>query len=107
MSKSEAEFLCQTIDCNARATRPINAAQMCEQHWEGAVFDEIERPKHYNSGKIECWDYIVDQDMGYLDGCVVKYVTRFRRKGTPVKDLRKAQAYLDRLIIQVEKEEGL
>lgn len=68
-------------------------------------FDEIDRPRHYNSGRIECWDYIVDQDMGYLDGCVVKYVTRFRIKGTPLKDLRKARAYLDRLIKQVEAEQ--
>lgn len=69
-------------------------------------FDEIDRPRHYNQGQIECWDYIVDKDMGYLEGCVIKYVTRFRLKGTPLKDLRKARAYLDRLISQVEREES-
>jgi hypothetical protein len=57
---------------------------------------------HYTNG-IECWDYIVSQDLGYLAGNVIKYVTRYRHKGTPIQDLEKAQHYLAKLI-EVEKE---
>lgn len=63
----------------------------------------IDRPEHYTHGKIECWDYIVSQGMGFLEGNVIKYVTRWRRKGEGVRDLRKARAYLDKLILQCNR----
>lgn len=59
--------------------------------------DEIKRPVHYNQGKIETWDYIVSQKLGYLEGNVVKYLTRHKLKGGK-QDLLKAQAYLNKLI---------
>lgn len=68
------------------------------------VHDEIAKPRHYNSGNIEVWDFIQDQDMCYLSGNVVKYISRYRHKGTPLKDLQKARAYLDKLIAEVEKD---
>jgi len=40
--------------------------------------------------------------MGYLEGNIIKYITRYKDKGG-VEDLLKARAYLDRL---VKKEEG-
>lgn len=52
--------------------------------------DNIERPKHYRQGKIEVWDFIVDQDMTFLIGNATKYLCRYRYKGTPIEDLRKA-----------------
>jgi len=57
---------------------------------------EIKHPKHYTHG-IECWDYIVSHKMGFLDGNVVKYVTRYRHKDG-IKALYKARAYLEKLI---------
>lgn len=60
--------------------------------------DMINRPPHYNMGKIEVTDFIVDQKMGFLAGNVVKYIARYRHKGSPVEDLKKARWYLDRLI---------
>jgi hypothetical protein len=62
--------------------------------------DEIHHPKHYTQG-IECWDYIVSHEMGYLEGNIIKYVTRYKDKGG-VEDLFKARAYLDRLVIEVQ-----
>lgn len=64
--------------------------------------DLINNPKHYTQG-IECWDYIVSHKMGYLDGNIIKYVTRYKYKDG-IKDLRKAKAYLERLITEIEKE---
>lgn len=60
----------------------------------------IEHPLHYTQG-IECWDYIVSHSMGYLEGNIIKYVTRYKDKNG-AEDLRKAQAYLNKLIETVD-----
>lgn len=52
---------------------------------------------HYGGAKIEPWDYIAAQDMGFLEGNIVKYVTRYKKKGG-LQDLQKARHYLDKLI---------
>lgn len=58
---------------------------------------KVEHPAHYNQGKIECWDYLVSHNFGFLDGNIIKYVTRFKYKNG-VEDLYKAQQYLEKLI---------
>lgn len=61
--------------------------------------EDHDRPLYYKLGvKIEVWDAIEDWGLGFLDGNVVKYVARFRHKGAPIKDLKKARTYLDKLI---------
>lgn len=60
--------------------------------------DPVNHPSHYTQGNIEVIDFIEDQDFGYLDGQVIKYVSRYRHKGNPVEDLEKAAFYLARLI---------
>ena len=60
------------------------------------MHDKIKHPKHYTQG-IECWDYITSHKMGYLEGNIVKYVTRYKDKDG-LDDLFKAKAYLQRLI---------
>jgi hypothetical protein len=71
--------------------------------------DIIEKPDHYNVGSIEAWDYILDS-LGkegfvyYCEGNVKKYLHRWRYKGTSSDDLRKARAYLDRMIELTEKD---
>jgi hypothetical protein len=55
------------------------------------------RPRYYRQGKIEVWDFIEDQNLGFLAGNVVKYVCRFALKGGVI-DLEKAQTYLTKLI---------
>jgi len=52
---------------------------------------------HYKGKSIQPWDYIVANRLGYLEGNVVKYITRWPQKGG-VKDLEKARHYLDKLI---------
>jgi len=51
---------------------------------------------HYQVA-IQPWDYIIANNLGYLEGNVIKYVTRYKNKGG-VEDLRKAQHYLTKLI---------
>ena len=58
-------------------------------------------PDYYRKG-IETTDYIQSHSMNYLEGNIIKYVTRHKSKGG-VDDLRKAEWYLTRLIKQEEK----
>lgn len=52
---------------------------------------------HYKSHVIQPWDYITVNGLGYLEGCIIKYVSRYKDKGG-VEDLKKAKHYLDKLI---------
>jgi hypothetical protein len=64
-------------------------------------------PDHYQLGRIEVWDFIVDQDMDYLLGNVIKYVCRAGAKPGESRedDLRKAIAYLNRALKDVRTPE--
>ncbi len=53
--------------------------------------------QHYKAKTIQPWDFIAANQLGYFDGNIVKYVSRWRDKGG-VDDLRKARHYLDKLI---------
>ena len=57
---------------------------------------------HYMDKTIQPWDYIVSNDLGFLEGNIIKYITRWNYKGG-VEDLRKAQHYLAKLIEIQEK----
>ena len=61
-------------------------------------YDPINKPRHYNQGGIEVFDFIKSNNFNYAQGNVVKYVSRYRHKGTPVQDLLKAKWYLNKLI---------
>lgn len=52
---------------------------------------------HYLDKAIQPWDYIAVNKLGYFEGNIVKYVSRWRAKGG-IEDLRKARHYLDKLI---------
>jgi len=55
---------------------------------------------HYKNLKYQPWDFIVDIDLPYLQGCVIKYISRWRHKNDPLRqimDLRKAGHYLEKI----------
>lgn len=54
-------------------------------------------PGHYKDKAIQPWDFIVSNNLSYLEGNVVKYISRWREKGG-VDDLRKAKHYIEKLI---------
>jgi len=71
--------------------------------------DNVNHPSHYTQGAVECIEAIKasmtrQEYIGYLKGCQMKYVWRYRKKGG-VEDLKKARWYLDRLITEVEGHE--
>ena len=72
--------------------------------------DIINHPPHYNSGKIEVYDFIREQELNFPLGNVVKYVARAGKKISKGKskdlsrleDLKKAKWYLDKEIEHYE-----
>lgn len=62
-------------------------------------------PDHYQLGKIQVWDFIVDQDLDFLLGNVVKYVCRAGAKPGESRneDLLKASAYITKAITSSAK----
>lgn len=59
---------------------------------------------HYKS-TMECWDYILANDLGYLEGTAIKYITRWKKKNG-VEDIQKAIHFLEKLI-EVEKQKQI
>lgn len=67
--------------------------------------EELEKPKRYNkTGKLECWDVIIDQNMNFLEGSVLKYLWRYKEKNG-IHDLKKAIVYINKIISELEKNE--
>ena len=52
---------------------------------------------HYDKMKIQPITFIIDNDIPFIEGNIIKYVCRWRDKGG-VEDLKKAKHYLDILI---------
>lgn len=58
-------------------------------------------PEHYK-GKVQPIDLIDAHDLNFNIGNVIKYCTRYQRKGDPLSDLKKAQYYLNREIEKLQ-----
>lgn len=54
--------------------------------------------QHYHKCKIEPIEYILANGLGFCEGNIVKYITRYKDKGKPLDDLRKIKVYVDYLI---------
>jgi hypothetical protein len=59
---------------------------------------------HYKKKDIQPWDYIAANDLGFFEGNIIKYLTRWKDKNG-MEDLKKARHYLDKLI-EVESTHG-
>ena len=55
---------------------------------------------HYKSLKIQPIEYIHANSIPFAEGCVIKYVSRWRDKGG-IKDLEKAKHFIE-LLIELE-----
>jgi len=68
-----------------------------------AMVDNINNPKHYNQGAVECIEAIEamltpDEFVGYLRGNSLKYRWRMRYKGSAIDDQHKAAWYENKLL---------
>ena len=72
--------------------------------------DLVNHPAHYTRGKVETIDGLESAVEGLqgkeagLTWQVIKYMWRWKFKGQPLQDLRKAEFFLKRLIKYVEVE---
>lgn len=62
-----------------------------------SINNPVDHPNHYTQGKIEVIDFIVDQKFDYIEGNIIKYISRYKYKNG-LEDLKKAKFYLERLI---------
>jgi len=51
---------------------------------------------HYR-GAMQPWDFIISNNLGYLEGTAIKYLARWRKKNG-IEDLRKAIHFIEKLI---------
>lgn len=64
--------------------------------------DNINHPSHYKHGGLETIDVIEAWKLGFHEGNIIKYLSRWKKKNG-VQDLKKAMWYLQRLIdLQLE-----
>lgn len=57
-------------------------------------------PSHYKRGRIQVWDFIVDQQLDFLAGNIIKYICRagYKDQETEIDDWFKIRAYVNRKI---------
>tara|TARA_R110000824_G_scaffold85162_6_gene211922 strand:+ start:4032 stop:4307 length:276 start_codon:yes stop_codon:yes gene_type:complete len=76
------------------------------------LWEAVNSPDHYNQTGAETITTIQNsmsalEFQGYLKGNVLKYVSRHMHKGMPLKDILKAQWYLNYLVsLLSEREKG-
>lgn len=59
---------------------------------------------HYEKKRIQPIEYIIANNLGFCEGNIVKYITRYQDKDG-MKDLEKCRDYID-ILIQQEKDKG-
>ena len=72
-----------------------------KEEWERAE-DKINPPYYRKS--IEVTDFIIEYEMGFLEGNIVKYIARYKHKNG-LEDLKKAEWYLRKLIKKEEQKD--
>jgi hypothetical protein len=65
-------------------------------------------PSHYQRGRIQVWDFIVDQQLDFLAGNIIKYICRAGHKNqeTEIDDWLKIRAYVNRKIKALTNDEN-
>ena len=77
-----------------------------DESWDDPLTAQV-GGDHYKNLVIQPVEYITANNLSYLQGSVIKYVTRYQNKNG-VEDLEKAKWYLNRLIKTIgEDEDGI
>jgi len=99
-----------TIDLTTSTEKAVILDLLAEEAQEDGLYDNVEKPIHYNVGGIECIEAIKAsmtevEFRGYLKGNTEKYLWRYTYKNG-LEDLKKARWYLDYLIAEMEQVDG-
>ena len=68
-----------------------------------SALDHQVNGNHYSKLKIQPVEYIHANRIPFIEGCIIKYVTRWRDKGG-IDDLRKAKHFVE-MLIELENDE--
>ncbi|WP_456325892.1 DUF3310 domain-containing protein [Desulfonauticus submarinus] len=60
---------------------------------------------HYRDFEIQPIEFIFKNNLGFIEGCIIKYLCRYKKKNG-IEDLKKARHYLDILIEYLEGKES-
>lgn len=55
------------------------------------------KPEHYGDSGIDVIDFCQSNNLDFMQGNVVKYITRYRKKNG-LEDVRKAVEYINRIL---------
>lgn len=107
ISEEEFEKQLKALLPQKLALEPLPKEDRAIKMPESSKPDNVNHPKHYCKGGLECIQVIKaqltpEQYKGYLYGNVLKYMWRWPDKNG-LEDLRKAEHYLKWLIEEVEK----
>lgn len=85
---------------------PFVTPDTTSRHYPGLTNEDPYKTQvggsHYAKYAIQPTEYIIKNGLGFCEGNVIKYVTRYKDKNG-IEDLRKARHYLDILISEMEK----
>jgi hypothetical protein len=62
------------------------------------------KPSRYSQGSLEVWDAINQLNFNYMQGAVVKYISRYKHKNG-AQDLKKAINYLVKMLAEETKQD--
>ena len=86
----------------ARPGEPEGTRDRGKTDTEKLGYDAVTTPNHYTRFKIEPISFIMENNLEFWQGSVIKYVLRYDAKNG-LEDLKKARRYLD---MQIAKMEG-
>lgn len=101
ISSSDRMVWYQVNGCYVVREDYLTPAGHAEQSFTGAAaLTEQVAGDHYKQHKIQPVEYIHGNGLGFVEGCVVKYVSRHKAKGG-ADDIRKAIHFL-RILLSLE-----
>lgn len=63
-------------------------------------------PAHYSRWNIQPWDFILQNNLDFMRGNIIKYIMRYDAKNG-IEDLKKARVYLDKMIDNLNSAEDV
>ena len=69
----------------------------CNARWDSSPLSHQEGGDHYKTLKIQPVEFIHANGIPFIEGAIIKYVTRHKAKGKAA-DLRKARHFIDLLL---------
>ena len=92
---------CMSNGCRVPITQPCDIREVSHKEYEDWKTKQSLKQQiagtHYKNMAIQPVEYIHANGLGYFEGNVIKYVSRWRKKGG-ISDLMKAKHYVEILI---------